>query len=226
MNTHPKIPRAVVCLSGGLDSCVTLAEALREADEVVTVHLSYGQRTQERERQAFEAICDHYKIQRRLRVAQPALIEVGASALTDPELEIPTEDTGEGVPITYVPFRNGQILSLACAWAEAVEAGAVYLGAVEEDSSGYPDCRQSFFEAFEHAVDQGTRPETQIRLLTPLLHLSKSQIVKRGLELEAPLQLSWSCYSRADRACGVCESCRLRLRGFAQAGETDPIPYA
>ena len=244
---------AVVCLSGGLDSCVTLAEAMGEFDELAALHLSYGQRTEERERQAFEAICDHYGIERRLRAAQPALVEVGASALTDPSIEVPTEELGaplaepgvsaeelgaplaepgvsaaeprRAVPITYVPFRNGQILAVACAWAEALDAHAVFLGAVEEDSSGYPDCRESFFAAFERAVDEGTRPETRIKLRTPLLHLRKGEIVKRGLELEAPLHLSWSCYTGSDLACGRCESCRLRLRGFAEAGTVDPISY-
>jgi 7-cyano-7-deazaguanine synthase len=205
---------------------VTLAEAMRQVDEVAALHLSYGQRTQERERRAFEAVCDHYGVERRLRAALPALTEVGGSALTDPSLVVPTDEPSPGVPITYVPFRNAQILALACSWAEAWGAEAVYLGAVEEDSSGYPDCRESFFAAFQRAVDEGTRPETKIQLRTPLLHLRKSQIVRRGLELEAPLHLSWSCYTEAERACGVCESCRLRRRGFEQAGVEDPIPYA
>lgn len=216
---------AVVCLSGGLDSCVTLAEAALEFDELAALHLSYGQRTEARERRAFEAICDHFGIERRLRASQPALAEVGASALTDPQLTVPTGEPGEGVPITYVPFRNGQILALAAAWAEGLGAEAVFLGAVEEDSSGYPDCREEFFHAFQQALDVGTRPETAIELRTPLLHLRKGQIVARGLELGAPLHLSWSCYTGSELACGLCESCRLRRRGFEEAGAVDPIPY-
>ena len=217
--------RAVVCLSGGLDSCVTLAEALTRHEEVAALHLSYGQRTQDRERRAFEEICDHYDLKRRLRAAQPALGEIKGSALTDPGLSIPTDPGGEGIPITYVPFRNAQILSLACAWAESLGAEAVYLGAVEEDSSGYPDCRESFFHAFQRVVDEGTRPDTHIEIVTPLLHRSKGEIVRHGLQLAAPLHLSWSCYGESEVACGVCESCRLRLKGFSEAGATDPIPY-
>ncbi len=217
---------AVVCLSGGLDSCVTLAEALTRHREVAALHLSYGQRTEERERRAFEEICDHYGITRRLRATQPALGAIGGSALTDPSLEVPDASAGSSaIPVTYVPFRNAQILALGCAWAEAIGAEAVYLGAVEEDSSGYPDCREDFFSAFQRVVDEGTRPETRIEIRTPLLHRTKGEIVRRGLELAAPLHLSWSCYSESEEACGVCESCRLRLKGFAEAGAVDPIPY-
>ena len=220
---------AVVCASGGLDSCVTLAEAVHvhggDARQVAALHLSYGQRTAARERQAFDAICDHFGVVRRLVVEHPALVEIGGSALTDRSLEVPTGEMGVGVPITYVPFRNGQILALACAWAEALGARAVYLGAVEEDSSGYPDCRRAFFEAFERAVEAGTRPETHLRIETPVLALDKEEIVRKGVAMHAPLHLTWSCYQFEDRACGVCESCRLRLRGFARAQVTDPIPY-
>ncbi len=227
-----KACRAVVCLSGGLDSCVTLAEALTRHEEVAALHFGYGQRTEARERRAFEEICDHYGIERRLRAAQPALGAIGDSALTDPGIAVPTGgDTAAGapagreVPVTYVPFRNAQILALACAWAETLGAGAVYLGAVEEDSSGYPDCREDFFRAFQKAVEEGTRPQTRIEIVTPLLHLGKGEIVRRGQALQAPLHLSWSCYTQSEEACGECESCRLRLKGFAEAGATDPITY-
>ena len=218
---------AVVCLSGGLDSCVTLYEArAREDGDVAALHFSYGQRTSARERRAFDAICDYAGVSRKLVVEQPALTSIGGSALTDRSIDVPTDEPGAGIPITYVPFRNGQILAVACAWAEALGAGAVYVGAVEEDSSGYPDCRAAFFEAFARAVDVGTRPETSIRIETPVLHLDKAGIVARGRELGAPLELSWSCYQADDVACGVCESCRLRLRGFERAGFEDPIAYA
>lgn len=228
---------AVVCTSGGLDSCVTLAEAVHahdgDATRVAALHMSYGQRTAARERQAFDAVCDHFGVTRRLVITQPALVEIGGSALTDRAIELPIGELAEehagapakAVPITYVPFRNGQILAIACAWAEALGASAVYLGAVEEDSSGYPDCRLAFFEAFERAVDAGTRPQTKIRIVTPVLALDKAAIVRLGIERVAPLHLTWSCYQFEDRACGVCESCRLRLRGFARAGVEDPIPY-
>lgn len=216
--------RAVVCLSGGLDSTVTLAIAARRY-ELCALHMSYGQRTAERERRAFDAICDHYGVKRRLVVPQPALGEMGGSALTDVALDIPMQEPGEGIPITYVPFRNGQILAVACAWAEILGASAVYMGAVEEDGSGYPDCRESFFSAFAAAVREGTRPDTHLNIETPLLHESKRAIVLRGLELEAPLHLSWSCYGESELACGECESCRLRLSAFDAAGQRDPIPY-
>lgn len=217
--------RAVVCLSGGMDSCVTLAEALRSA-EVYALHLQYGQRTAPRELIAFEAICAHYGVEHKLVAPQPALAQIGGSALTDAAIDVPSQAADTGVPITYVPFRNAQILSLACAWAEILGAPRVYLGAVEEDSSGYPDCREEFFQAFERAVDLGTRPETKLEIVTPLLHQTKSEIVARGMELQAPLHLTWSCYSQQDLACGVCESCRLRLKGFEGAGIEDPLPYA
>ena len=241
---------AVVCLSGGLDSCVTLYEALAREGAVAALHFTYGQRTSAREREAFDAICDHAGVRERLAVEQPALRAIGGSALTDTSLEVPTTDPraampttdaavpttesdaatpptdpGDAIPITYVPFRNGQILSVGCAWAEALGATAVYVGAVEEDSSGYPDCRQEFFEAFARAVDAGTRPDTHIRIETPVLHRDKAGIVRRGTELDAPLHLTWSCYTESDVACGTCESCRLRLRGFERAGVFDPIPY-
>jgi len=214
---------AVVCLSGGLDSCVTLAEALQRHGRVAALHLTYGQRTEARERCAFEAICDHYGIEERLVARQPALVDIGTSALVDPDIEVPDQEPGEGIPVTYVPFRNGQILSIAAAWAEALGAQEVYLGAVEEDSSGYPDCRKEFFLAFEAAVDAGTRPETRIRVVTPVLHRDKEGIVRRGIELGAPLHLTWSCYQDEIHPCGVCESCRLRAKGFARAGVTDPL---
>jgi 7-cyano-7-deazaguanine synthase len=234
---------AVVCLSGGLDSCVTLYEALAREGTVAALHFTYGQRTSAREREAFDAICDHAGVHERLVVEQPALRAIGGSALTDTSLEVPTTDAdaatpttapdaatpptdpSRAIPITYVPFRNGQILSVASAWAEALGATAVYVGAVEEDSSGYPDCRQEFFEAFARAVDAGTRPDTHIRIETPVLHRDKAGIVRRGTELDAPLHLTWSCYTEDDVACGTCESCRLRRRGFERAGVVDPIPY-
>ena len=216
-------PGAVVCLSGGLDSCVTLAEARRRHDRVAALHLAYGQRTQARERQAFDAVCEHFDIADRLVVAQPALVDIGASALVDRSIPVPECESGDEVPITYVPFRNGQILSLAAAWAEALGATAIYLGAVEEDATGYPDCREEFFRAFEAAVNAGTRPETKIRIVTPLLDLDKTAIVRRGVELGVPLQLTWSCYQSEDRPCQRCESCRLRARGFEGAGVEDPL---
>lgn len=217
----------VVCLvSGGLDSAVCLAEAARE-HEVAALHINYGQRTEARELQAFEALCDHYGVTRRLVADISYLREIGGSSLVDPDRAVETglPDGSGGVPSTYVPFRNAHILCVGASWAEVIGAEALYIGAVEEDGSGYPDCRQEFYDAFAAAIDAGTRPDTRVVIRTPLIALDKAAIVARGVELAAPLHLTWSCYTAEDAACGECESCRLRLRGFANAGRTDPISY-
>jgi 7-cyano-7-deazaguanine synthase len=218
---------AVVLLSGGLDSCVTAALAA-QSHQLALLHLDYRQTTQERERLAFSKIADHYQVPQDLRLIVQAdyLAQIGGSALTDRELDIPDADLeSDEVPITYVPFRNAHLLSLGVSWAEVLKAGSVYVGAVEEDSSGYPDCTQAFFDGFSRVVSEGTRPETNIEVVTPVINMKKSQIVQLGYELEAPVNLSWSCYRREDRACGTCDSCALRLRAFEEAGRHDPIPY-
>ena len=222
-------PLAIALVSGGLDSAVCLAEA-RLRYEVAALHINYGQRTEARELRAFGDLVDHYGITRQLVADISYLKEIGGSALTDATLPVakglPDPDAGHGeVPLTYVPFRNAHILSVGVSWAEVIGARALFIGAVQEDSSGYPDCRESFYVQFGRAVDEGTRPETRIAIETPLIHLSKAQIVARGRELGVPLELTWSCYCEEDLACGECESCRLRLRGFAGAGVTDPLPY-
>jgi 7-cyano-7-deazaguanine synthase len=220
--------KAIVLLSGGLDSAVTAAAAVSRHGSafVAFLHVNYGQRTEARELEAFNAIADFYGVGKRLVADISYLKQIGGSALTDERIEVPTSGVGEGIPITYVPFRNSHLLSIAISWAETIGAKEVYMGAVEEDSSGYPDCREGFFRAFEQAAALGTRPEAEIRIITPLIHLRKSEIVKKGVELGAPLHLTWSCYRDSVAACGVCDSCLLRLRGFAEAGQTDPIPYA
>jgi 7-cyano-7-deazaguanine synthase len=219
-------PLCVVLVSGGMDSCVTAAIAGEEY-EPAFLHVSYGQRTEERERRAFEQIAGHYQVRRILAVRLDALSAIGGSCLTDPAVPVPEPDlSGTKIPVSYVPFRNTHLLATAVSWAEVIGAGAVFIGAVEEDSSGYPDCRPSYFEAFADLICQGTRPETSIRICTPLIAMKKSEIVSRGLELGAPLELSWSCYQSSDAACGRCDSCALRLRAFAQAGARDPIDYA
>jgi 7-cyano-7-deazaguanine synthase len=225
--------KAIVLLSGGMDSCVTVACAINAGFDVHALHVNYGQRTQDRELQAFNDICDHYAITNRLVVDISHLAAIGGSSLTDARIEIehsPLSQRGAGletkvVPTSYVPFRNANILAIATSWAEVAGASALFIGAVEEDSSGYPDCREVFFRAFEHVINTGTKPGTAIRIETPLISLRKSQIVSLGIELSAPLELSWSCYARQDFACGECDSCALRLRGFAEAGMRDPIPY-
>ena len=218
--------RAVVLLSGGMDSCVCAALAARDHD-AAAVHVSYGQRTEERERRAFLAICDRLRIRDRLVVRNEALRAIGGSALTDNAIAVPeaAPQIGHNIPVTYVPFRNAHFLAVAVSWAEVLGAGRVYIGAVQQDSSGYPDCRPEYYHAYNEVVRAGTR-EGRIEIVTPLISLRKAEIVQLGLELGAPFDLTWSCYSREDAACGVCESCVLRLRAFAAAGTTDPIPYA
>ena len=220
-----KSPRAVVLLSGGMDSCVCAALAARET-RVAAVQISYGQRTERRERQSFESICERLEIRDRLVVRNEALPAIGGSALTDSTIAVPEAgNVGKTVPVTYVPFRNAHFLAVAVSWAEVLGAEKVYIGAVEPDSSGYPDCRPEYYRAFNEVIRAGTR-EGAIRVVTPLIAMRKAEIVRLGLELDAPFDLTWSCYQREDRACGVCDSCVLRLRAFHEVGAEDPIPYA
>jgi 7-cyano-7-deazaguanine synthase len=218
---------AVCLVSGGMDSCVTAALASVENDELAFLHVSYGQRTEARERQAFSDLADHFRVTKRLVVSIEHLKAIGGSSLTDQAIPV-TEANLESrkTPTSYVPFRNSHLLSIATSWAEVIGAQRIYIGAVAEDSSGYPDCRPEFYQAFQKAIDEGTKPETHIEIVTPVIHLKKSEIIRRGMELNAPLQLSWSCYQSEDRACGRCDSCALRLRAFREAGLTDPVLYA
>ncbi len=217
---------AIVLVSGGMDSCVTAAIAARECDKVAFLHISYGQLTEARERKAFNDIADHYGVVDRLDVSIEYLAQIGGSALTDRSIAVGEADLANPeIPNTYVPFRNGNMLSIAASRAEVLGANAIYIGAVAEDSSGYPDCRPEFYAAFQTAIDAGTKPETRVEIRTPIIHLSKAEIVAKGIELAAPLELTWSCYRSEDLACGTCDSCALRLRGFELAGVVDPIPY-
>jgi len=221
---HSTKSSAVVLLSGGMDSSVCAALAVRDYD-AAAVHVSYGQRTEQRERQSFLAICDRLNIHDRLIVRNDALRAIGGSALTDEAIAVPhSADVGHGVPVTYVPFRNAHFLSVAVSWAEVLGAEKVYIGAVEPDSSGYPDCRPAYYHAFNEVIKMGTK-DGRIEVVTPLIAMRKAEIVRLGLELGAPFDLTWSCYSREDKACGVCDSCVLRLRAFRDAGAEDPIPY-
>jgi 7-cyano-7-deazaguanine synthase len=225
--------KAVVLLSGGMDSCVSTAIARERhgAPNITLLHAGYGQRTQRRERRAFEEIADFYGVRERLVVQLDHFRAIGGSALTDEKIAVPENELsapgphGSAIPVTYVPFRNAHFLSVAVSWAEAIGAGAMYIGAVAEDSSGYPDCRPEYYKVFQELIRVGTRPETQIEMVTPVITLKKSEIIRRGLELGAPLHLTWSCYQDEEMACGACDSCLLRLRAFAEAGATDPIPY-
>jgi 7-cyano-7-deazaguanine synthase len=225
--------KSVVLLSGGMDSCVSTAIARERhgGAMIALLHAGYGQRTQERERRAFEEIADFYDVRERLVVQLDHFRAIGGSALTDRRISVPQHELGapgrEGstIPVTYVPFRNAHFLSAAVSWAEAIGAGAIYIGAVAEDSSGYPDCRPEYYRVFQELIRVGTRPETQIEIVTPVITLKKSEIIRQGIELHAPLHLTWSCYQNEDTACGACDSCLLRLGAFAEAGVPDPIPY-
>jgi 7-cyano-7-deazaguanine synthase len=221
-------PKAVVLLSGGMDSCVTAAIA-NQTHRLALLHASYGQRTERRERRSFEEIADFYGVGQRLVIRLDSLAQIGGSALTDPRIAVP--ESGDAlaphaeIPITYVPFRNAHFLSAAVSWAEVIGASAIFVGAVAEDSSGYPDCRPEYYRAFAEVIREGTRPETRIDIVTPVIGMRKSEIVRRGYELGAPLERTWSCYQFDDEACGICDSCRLRLGAFADAGMADPIAY-
>jgi len=225
MNPSPK-DLAVVAVSGGMDSCVTAAIA-KEKYRLAFAHINYGQRTEKRELKAFNDIADYFKVKERLIVDYSHLSKIGGSSLTDKNIEVTKADLeNKSIPTSYVPFRNANILSACVSWAEVLDAKTVFIGAVYEDSSGYPDCRPEFFSAFERTIALGTKPETEIKIETPIIHLSKAEIIKKGIELNAPLHLTWSCYQNEDKACGVCDSCALRLRGFQMAGVDDLIPYA
>ena len=209
-----------------MDSCVTAAIAAEKSDELAFLHISYGQRTDARERKAFNDIADHYGVGKRLDVSIEHLAKIGGSSLTDYAMTVTEADLdSKEIPTSYVPFRNANMLAIAVSWAEVLGAGSIYIGAVAEDSSGYPDCRPEFFEAFQKTIDVGTKPDTKIEIRTPIIHLSIAEIVKKGIELKAPLELTWSCYRSEDVACGTCDSCALRLRGFERAGIKDPIAY-
>ena len=209
-----------------MDSCVTAAIARAETEDLAFLHISYGQRTETRERQAFNDIADFYGVQKRLDISIEHLAKIGGSSLTDGSIAVTEANLdSKEVPTSYVPFRNANMLSIAVSWAEVIGADAIYIGAVSEDSSGYPDCRPEFYEAFQTAVNTGTKPETHIEIRTPIIRLSKAEIVKKGIELAAPLHLTWSCYRNEGLACGTCDSCALRLRGFGRVGVSDPIQY-
>jgi 7-cyano-7-deazaguanine synthase len=217
--------KAIALVSGGMDSLVTLAAA-RVDYEVSAFHAQYGQLTEERELRAFTEIADHYTISERLVSRITTLHQVGGSSLTDRSIPVSAADPdAPDIPSSYVPFRNAHFLSSAVSWGEIIGATALFIGAVTEDSSGYPDCRREFYDAFEQLIDIGTRPETNIRIITPVIHMKKKDVILKGLDLGAPFHLTWSCYRNSKKACGNCDSCELRLRAFREAGSTDQIEY-
>jgi 7-cyano-7-deazaguanine synthase len=222
---HPS-SLAICLVSGGMDSCVTAAIARQENDELAFLPVSYGQRTEQRERQCFGDLADHFQIGKRLAVSIEHLSRIGGSSLTDRAIAVtPAKLDSSGIPSSYVPFRNSHLLSIATSWAEVIKARYIYIGAVAEDSSGYPDCRPEFYDAFQRVIDLGTKPETRIEIRTPVIAMRKSEIVQQGQKLHAPFALTWSCYQESAHACGNCDSCALRLRAFREAGASDPIPY-
>ncbi|MBC7931624.1 MAG: 7-cyano-7-deazaguanine synthase QueC [Rubrivivax sp.] len=224
---HSSLGLAVCLVSGGMDSCVTAAIAREENGELAFLHVSYGQLTEARERRAFLEIADFYGVARRLAVSIEHLARIGGSSLTDASIPVAEADlASREIPTSYVPFRNAHLLATATSWAEVIGASRIYIGAVAEDSSGYPDCRPEFYEAFQRAIDVGTRPSTRIEIRTPVIRMRKAEIIRRGISLGAPLQLTWSCYKAESLACGRCDSCALRLRAFREAGLKDPISYA
>ncbi len=221
-----KKPLAVVLISGGMDSAVALGQTLKDGCNAAGLHLNYGQKTESREEKAFGDICAFYGVTKRLVVTLPYFSQIGGSSLTDEDIPVSTCGIDpKTIPTSYVPFRNAHGLAIATSWGEVLGASRIVIGAVEEDSSGYPDCREVFYRAFEKAIDLGTRPETKIEIFTPVIHFSKAEIVRRGTGLGVPFHLTWSCYQNEEAACGLCDSCRLRLKGFAEAGIEDLILY-
>ncbi len=217
--------KAIILVSGGMDSLVTAAIASQKY-EMAFLHVNYGQRTEKRELKAYNDIADHYDVKERLVVNIDYLAKIGGSSLTDKTIEVSkAEIHSKEVPTSYVPFRNANILSIAVSWAEVIDAKKIFIGAVEEDSSGYPDCREVFYDAFNNMISLGTKPETVVRIETPIIHMKKHDIIKKGALLNAPFKLSWSCYQNEEKACGECDSCALRLKGFQEAGLVDPIDY-
>jgi len=216
--------KAVILLSGGMDSAVCASIAQKEGYTLYVLHVNYGQRTSKKELECAQNLAQFYKAEDFKVITLDFLKEIGGSGLTDESIVLPTEET-EGIPPSYVPFRNSIILSLATAWAEVIGADAIFYGANFVDFSGYPDCRPVYFEAFQNLINVGTKDETVLELKTPIADMGKAEIVKKGLELKTPFELTWSCYTETEKACSVCDSCRLRLKGFKENGITDPVPY-
>ncbi len=217
--------KAVCIISGGMDSALAATIAKKSGYEIIGLHFNYGQRTEQKELACFKKIIDDLEVRKSHIIDLPFFEEIGSSALIGEEFDVPTKGIEPGVPITYVPFRNGIFLSIAAAIAQKYDAKAIYIGVVEEDSSGYPDCRENFIDTMNSAINLGLREETKLKIETPLIHLSKEEIVAKSIELGVKLEHTWSCYKNSEKACGVCDSCRLRKKGFEKIGIEDPIKY-
>jgi len=220
------IKKAVVLTSGGMDSLITTAIAKNENDEIYLLHANYGQRTEQKELDSFHNIANYFKPKDVMIINIDYLVQIGGNSLTDKNMDIPKNELSDSVPNTYVPFRNGNLISIAASWAEVLGAQKIYIGAVEVDSSGYPDCRKEFYIKLESAINAGTKDDTNIQICTPIIDKMKSEIIKIGAQLNIPFDLSWSCYENNDIACAECDSCLLRIKAFKEAGIKDPIPYA
>jgi len=217
--------KGIILLSGGMDSMVTAAIAARECDEIYFLHVNYGQKTEQKELECFQKLVEHYQPAGTLVTSIDYLRQIGGSSLTDDNIAVTDHQNTDQIPNSYVPFRNAHLLAIAVSWAEVIQADRIYIGAVEEDSSGYPDCRESFYNAFQQAINLGTADDTKIEIITPVIHLTKPEIIRKGIELKAPFEYSWSCYRENEIACGKCDSCVLRLQAFKKAGMEDPLPY-
>jgi len=217
--------KGIILLSGGMDSLVTAAIATRQCDEIYFLHVNYGQKTEQKELECFHKLVEHYQPAGTLVTSIDYLRQIGGSSLTDDAMEVTDHQNTDQMPSSYVPFRNAHLLAIAVSWAEVIHADRIYIGAVEEDSSGYPDCRESFYQAFQQAINLGTADGTKIEIITPVIHLTKPEIIRKGIELKAPFEYSWSCYRENEIACGTCDSCVLRLQAFKKAGMEDPLPY-
>lgn len=217
---------AVVLLSGGMDSALCAAIAKKEGWRIAALHLNYKQRTEKRELHSFNQLADYYNAKYKLIVDINYLSQIGGSSLTDTNIEVSEGNSNsEEIPSSYVPFRNANFLSIATSWAEVIGAKAIFIGANQLDYSGYPDCRSEFYDAFQKVIEFGTKPETDIKIITPIINYTKKDIVDKGLELGLPFLMTWSCYKNNEKACGVCDSCVLRLKGFQEAGIKDPLEY-
>ena len=217
--------KAVCIISGGMDSALAAKIEKKDGYEIIALHFNYNQRTQDKELECFELISKDLNVKDKYVIDLDFFKQIGATALIGNEIDVPTDGIKPGVPVTYVPYRNGIFLSIAAAVAQKHDAEAIFIGVVEEDSSGYPDCRESFIKSIENSINLGLKDDSNLRIETPLIHLSKAQIVNKSLELGVKLEHTWSCYKNSDKACGVCDSCRLRLKGFTEAKSMDPIEY-
>jgi len=217
--------KGIILLSGGMDSLVTAAIAARQCEEIHFLHVNYGQNTEQKELECFQKLVEHYQPAGTLVTSIDYLRQIGGSSLTDDNIAVTDHQNTDQIPSSYVPFRNAHLLAIAVSWAEVIKADRIYIGAVEEDSSGYPDCRESFYKAFQQAINLGTADDTKMEIITPVIHLTKPEIIRKGIELKAPFEYSWSCYRENEIACGTCDSCVLRLNAFKRAGMEDPLPY-